>query len=117
LAARTHTYVRSSSGGRGSKFRGGLAVLCGLAAVIAIPAAIEFTRRTAGETTLDAAWAIPVAAVASLASFVLERSARGLLGSRRLVAARVFAVTGVCLTLSSALAVGIYEFLVWKENH
>ncbi len=70
-----------------------------------------------GTVLLDSAWAIPVAAVAAAASLLFERGARGVLGSRRLTAARVLAVTGICFTLSSSLAVGIYEFLLWKENH
>ena len=85
--------------------------------MIAIPVAIELTRRVTGALLLDAAWAIPVAAMAAVASLAFERGARGVLGSRRLTAARVFAVTGLCLALSSSLAVGIYEFLLWKENH
>ena len=74
---------------------------------------------------LDAVWAIPVAAVAAFASLMFERGGRAVVsrtleragGSRRLMAAHVFAVTGICFTLSSALAVGVYEFLVWKEHH
>jgi hypothetical protein len=100
-------------------------VLCGVVAVIAIPLAIELTRRVAGWVLLDAAWAIPVAAIAGVTSLTFARGARGVVnrsleqagGSRRLMAARVLAVTGICLALSSALAVGIYEFLVWKESH
>lgn len=83
--------------------------------MLAIPLAIEATRRMTGAVLLDAAWAIPVAAVAAVGALMFERGARG--GSRLLLAARVLAVTGICLALSSALAVGIYEFLVWKENH
>jgi hypothetical protein len=68
-----------------------------------------------GADLLDAAWAIPIAAFAAFASLMFERAARGVVNrtSRRLVAARVFAVTGICLTLSSALAVGIYEVALW----
>ena len=121
MAARTHAYTEP---GR-SNPRATLAVLCGLAAVVAIPLAIELTRKMAGAVLLDAVWAIPVAAVAAAASLMFERGARAVVsrtleqaaGSRRLMAARVFAVTGICLTLSSALAVGIYEFLLWKERH
>ena len=92
-------------------------MLCGLAAVIAIPLAIELTRKMAGAVMLDAAWAIPVAAIGGVVSLMLERGARGVVtrGSRLLLAARVLAVTAICLTLSSALAVGVYEFLLWKE--
>ena len=92
--------------------------------MIAIPLAIELTRKVAGAVLLDAAWAIPVAAVAAAATLMFERGGRGVIrrtlaqagGSRRLMAARVFAVTGICLTLSSALAVGIYELLLWDSH-
>jgi hypothetical protein len=129
LAARTHSYTapsrRAASNGRRSNHRATLAVLFGLVAVIAVPLAIELTRRMSGTDTLDAAWAIPVAAVAGVASLMFARAGRAVVnrtldrsgGSRRLMAARVLAVTGICLALSSALAVGIYEFLVWKETH
>ena len=94
--------------------------------MIAIPLAIEVTRHRTGAVILDAAWAIPVAAVAAFAALSFERGARrvanrtlGQAGGarRRIMAARVLAVTGICLVLSSSLAVGIYEFLVWKETH
>ena len=119
MAARTHAYTQPASNRGRSNHRATLAVLCGLAAVIVIPLAIELTRKMSGAVLLDSAWAIPVAAVAAVASLVFERGARSLVGrgSRVLLAARVFAVTGICLTLSSALAVGIYEFLLWKEHH
>ncbi len=92
--------------------------------MIAIPLAIYLTRKVTGAVLLDAVWAIPVAAVLAVASLMLERGARRRAsrtldqpgGSRRLMAARVLAVTGICLALSSALSVGIYEFLVWKER-
>lgn len=121
MAARTHTYAQP----RRSNARATLAVLCGVIAVVAIPVAIEVARKTAGAVVLDAAWVIPVAAVAAVASLMFERGARGVVnrtleragGSRRVRAARVLAVTGICLTLSSSLAVGVYEFLLWKENH
>jgi hypothetical protein len=125
LAARTQSYTQAASNPRRSNYRATLAVLCGLVAVVAIPLAIEVTRKKTGAVLLDAAWAIPVAAVAAAATLMLERGARGsgdrtdgqAGGSRRLMAARVLAVTGICLVLSSSLAVGIYEFLVWKETH
>jgi hypothetical protein len=82
--------------------------------VVAIPLAIEATRRMTDTVLLDAAWAIPVAAIAAVGALMLGRGSRG--GSRLFLAARVLAVTGICLALSSALAVGIYEFLVWKES-
>jgi hypothetical protein len=129
LATRTHSYAASSqataSKQRRSNPQATLAVLCGVVALIAIPVAIEVTRRKTGAVLLDAAWAIPVAAITAVAALMFERGGRRVVnrtlgkasGSRRLMAARVLAVTGICLVLSSSLAVGIYEFLVWKETH
>jgi steroid 5-alpha reductase family enzyme len=120
LAARTHSYTATASNGGRSNHRATLAVLCGIVAVLAVPLAIWLTRRVTGAVLLDAVWAIPVAAVAAVTSLMLARGGRGDVnqsGPRRLLAARVLAVTGICLALSSALAVGIYEFLVWKETH
>ena len=110
MAARTHSYAPA---GRSSS-RATLAVVCGVAAVIAIPLAIELTRKVHGAVLLDAAWAIPFAAVAAVVALTFERRASL---SRLVMTARVLAVTGICLTLSSALSVGIYEFLLWKERH
>ena len=120
MAARTHSYAQP----RRSNPRATLAVLFAVAAVVAIPLAVEMTRKMAGAVLLDAAWAIPVAAFAAVAALMFARGARGVVsrtleqasGSRRLLAARALAVTGICLVLSSALAVAIYEFLVWKEH-
>lgn len=113
MAARTHSYTQAPSSRRRSTTRAALALVFGLAAAIAVPLAIELTRTVSGADLLDAVWAIPVAAVGAALSFMVGRGVRG---SRLLQTARVLAVTGMCFALSSALAVGIYEFLVWKEN-
>lgn len=114
MATRTHTYAQAPASRGRSSARATLALVFGFAAAIAVPLAIELTRKVAGAVLLDAVWAIPVAAVAAVASLIAVRGARG---SRLLTAARVLAVTGICFALSSSLAVGIYEFLVWKERH
>jgi len=109
---------------RRSNHRASLAVLFGAIAAIAIPAAIELTRKVPGWALLDAVWAIPFAAVASVAALMFERGARGAIarsldragGSSRVQAARILAVTGICFTLSSSIAVGLYEFLLYKEH-
>ena len=128
MASRTHTYTARSKSGTSSRgpsaARSTLAILCGLVAVFTIPVAIEMTRKIAGAVLIDAAWAIPVTAVTAVAALLFERGARGAVSrtleragsSRRLMAARVLAVTGMCLALSSSLAVAVYEFLVWKEH-
>jgi hypothetical protein len=123
VAARAHTLTRSPS--RRSNHRASLAVLCGLVAVVVIPVAVELTRKIPGAVLLDAVWAIPVAAAAAVASILFARGARGAIsrtleqagGSSRLRAARVLAVVGICLTLSSSIAIGLYELLIWKEHH
>jgi hypothetical protein len=99
-------------------------VLFGLVSVAAIPVGIELTRKIHGGVLLDSVWAIPVAAAGAILSILFARGAGGAIartleqtgGSSRLRLARGLAVTGICLTLSSALAVGIYEFLLWKEH-
>ena len=53
--------------------------------------------------------------VSGFARAVVNRTLGHARGSRRLTAARVFAVTGICLTLSSALAVAVYEILLGIE--
>jgi len=60
--------------------------------VVVLPVAVELTRKISGALLLDAAWAIPVAALASVASIMFERGARG---ERHGHAARLLAeVTG-----------------------
>ena len=110
MAARTHTYAQP----RRSTHRATLAVFCGFAAAIAIPLGVELTHKVSGAALLDAAWAIPVAAAAAIASVMF---ARGEQASRLLTSARVLAITGICIALSCSIAVGIYEFLLWKEHH
>jgi hypothetical protein len=129
LAARTHSYTvpsrAAASKEKRSNHRATFAVLCGLVAVLAIPLAVEATRRVSGAVLVDAAWSIPLAAIAAVAALIFERGARGVVnrslgvasGSRRIRTARVLAVIGICLALSSSIAVGLYEFLVWKETH
>lgn len=99
-------------------------MLCGLVSTAAIPVAVELTRKIPGAALLDAVWAIPVAAVAAVAAILFARGASGAIartleqagGAGRLRIARVLFVTGICLALSSSLAVGLYEFLLWKEH-
>ena len=89
-----------------------------------VPVAVELTRKLSGAVLLDAAWAIPVAAVFSFAALTFERGARGVVsrtldqagGSRRVKAARILGVAGICLTLSASIAVGLYEFLLRLEH-
>src|SRR3954452_7510260 len=100
---------------RSSNHRSSLAVLAGLIAIAAVPAAIVLSRQTAGVSLLDAVWSIPVAALCGLAALLFARGARGRIswtldragGSGRVRLARVLAVAGLCLALSAAIAVGV----------
>ena len=109
---------------RSSNHRASLAVLLGFVAVLAVPAAIVAARRTAGISLLDAAWAIPVAAVCGLAALLFSRGARGRIrstleragGAGRIRVSRLLAVAGICLALSASIAVGFYELLLRLEG-
>ena len=114
MAARTHRYTQAASTRRPSNVRGTLAVLFGLVASVAVPVAIELARTVSGADMLDAAWAIPIAAVAAVVSLTMARGGRG---ERFFTTTRILAVTGICFTLSASLAVGIYEFIVRYLEH
>lgn len=99
-------------------------MLCGLVAALAVPVGIEITRKISSAVLLDAAYAIPVAALAAVASLMFERGARATVsralaqasGSRRLLAGRILAVTGLCFAFSGSIAVGLYEILLRLEH-
>ena len=109
---------------RSSNHRASLAVLLGLLAVLAVPAGVVVARQTAGITLLDAAWAIPMAAVCGLAALLFGRGARGRIrwtleragGAGRIRLGRLLAVAGICVALSASIAVGFYELLLRLEK-
>jgi hypothetical protein len=109
---------------RSSNHRSSLAVLAGLLAVAAVPAAVLVSRQTAGVGLLDAVWAIPVAALFGVAALLFARGARGRIrrtlekagGMGRVRVARILGVAGICVALSAGIAVGFYELLVRLEG-
>lgn len=109
---------------RSSNHRASLAVLLGLAAVAAVPAAVLLSRQTAGVHLLDAAWGIPVAAACGIAALLFARGARGRIrwtieragGAGRTRFSRWLGVAGLCVALSGAIAVGFYELLLRLEG-
>jgi steroid 5-alpha reductase family enzyme len=109
---------------RSSNHRSSLAVLAGLLAVAAVPAAVLVSRQTAGVGLLDAVWAIPAAALCGIAALLFARGARGRIrrtleqagGSARLRLGRILGVAGICVALSAGIAVGFYELLVRLEG-
>ena len=89
--------------------------------MLAIPAGVALAKYDAGFTLLDAAWAIPVAALASIAALLEIRGTSGhvrfsLAPVKRIRLGRLLAVLGICLTLSAAIAVGFYYVLLQLEG-
>ena len=119
MAACTHTLSQPQR----LNARAWLAFLFGLLAAGVIPAAIELTRKVPGAVLLDAVWAIPVAAIASVVSLLFARGARGAIartlepvgGATCIRAGRVLAMAGICVMLSASIAVGLYELLLHLE--
>ncbi|MES1248950.1 MAG: hypothetical protein ABUS54_14890 [Actinomycetota bacterium] len=89
--------------------------------VIAIPAGIAYSRYSATFTLVDAAWLIPVAALASIAGLLVVRGTRGhvrVSGSRpaSLRTGRVLGVLGISLATSATIAIAFYEILLHLEK-
>ena len=86
---------------------------------MAIPAGVVYSRYSARFSLLDAAYAIPVAAVAAVAAILAVRGTKGhvQVRSRRSIRlAWVLAILAVCCTLSASIAVGFYELLLRLEH-
>jgi hypothetical protein len=85
---------------------------------------VVLSRQTTGVHLLDAAWAIPVAALCGLAALLLARGARGRIrrtlersgGTGRIRVGRWLAVAGICVAISASIAVGFYELLLRLEG-
>jgi len=109
---------------RSSNHRASLAVLLGLVAVAAVPAAVAVSRQTTGVRLLDAVWAIPVATGCGVAALLFARGARGRIrrtleragGLGRVRLGRVLGVAGISVALSASIAVGFYELLLRLEG-
>jgi hypothetical protein len=100
-------------------WRGWISVLVGLAAAVAVPLAIALAERLEDVDLVDAAAAIPFAAVAGLSAIVLGTRARRrseftlgrVGGTRAATVGRWLGAIGVYLALTAALAVGVYGLL------
>jgi len=109
---------------RSSNHRASFAVLVGLIATVAVPGTIIVARETGRIVLLDAAWAIPVAAVGGILALLFVRGARGRIretleragGAGRIRAAKILAIAGICFALSGSIAVGLYELLLRLEK-
>jgi hypothetical protein len=93
-------------------------------AVVSVPVAIVLSRQSEGITLLDAAWAIPIAALCGVAALLFARGAGGRVrrtleragGLGRVRLGQVLGVAGICVALSGAIAVGLFELLVRLEH-
>ena len=87
--------------------------------MVALPAAVGYSRASSTFSLLDAAWFIPLAAVASVAALLLVRGTGGhvrFAPPRSARIARMLAVLGICCALAGAIAVGFYELLLRLEG-
>ena len=111
-------------GPRSSNHRASLAVLFGLVALLALPAAVALSQQSGTVTLLEASWAIPVAFGFGLLSFGWSNLARARVqwtlgragGLGRARAARLLGGAGISLALAAAIAVGFYEILLRFEK-
>jgi hypothetical protein len=89
----------------------------GLAAVVALPAAIAFAQVSPRATLVQAGFAIPVAAILGLAAVLVARAARRraqwtIAGGRVARGGRLLGLLALCLAASGGIAVAFYELLV-----
>ena len=101
-----------------------MALLLGLAGLLALPAAIEVSRRSSRVDLLDAGYGIPLAFLLGLIAVVMARRARENLRWLRLTdggtavasTAVIVGALAVCLALTAALSVGFYELVLVYQH-
>ena len=101
-----------------------MALLLGLAGLLALPAAIEVSRRSSRVDLLDAGYGIPLAFLLGLIAVVMARRARENLRWLRLrdggtavaSTAIIVGALAVCLALTAALSVGFYELVLVYQH-
>ena len=109
---------------RSSNRRASLGVVLGSVAVATVPGAVVLTQHSGRLVLLDAAWSIPFGFAVGVAALLLARGAGTTLsltlersgGTRRIRAAKILAVAGICVALSASIAIGFYELLVRLEG-
>ncbi len=109
---------------RSSRTGAGAAALLGALALLALPAAVAATRVSGGLELLRTLYvAVPVDVVLALAGLGAERRAR-YLRARRVSqggtglarAARVLVFLAVYVSITAALALGVYGLLRWAQH-
>jgi hypothetical protein len=104
--------------------RAWVALLLGVLALLALPAAIEVSRRSAHIDLLEAGYAIPLALLLGLVAVVMARRARDNLrwhhlrdgGTGVASTAVILGAVAVCVALTAALSVGFYELVVIYQH-
>jgi hypothetical protein len=104
--------------------RAWLALACGLAALLTLPAAIEVANRSKTITLLDAAYAIPLAFLLAILSLGMGARARRNLrwlqlrdeGTGVATAAVAVGFVALCLSLVAALSVGFYGLVLIYQH-
>ena len=95
------------------------------AGLLALPAAVEVSRRSPRIDLLEAGYGIPVAFLLALVALVMARRARENLRWLQLREARtgvasaavIVAAVALCLAITAALSIGFYElFLVYQHS-
>ena len=106
--------------------RSWIALLFAVAGLLALPAAVELSRRSGRVSLLDGAYAIPLAFVLGLIGLLMARRARdnqrwlSLQDEHRTTVASVAVIIGmvtVCLAVTAALSVGFYEAVLFYQHH
>ena len=113
--------TRSSK--RAPNARARLSLLSGLISAAALPVGIALARELRRLELLDAAFAIPVAALFGLVAVLLARSARrriertiGRVGGERSAGlGRALGILGLCTAVSGTIAVALYEVLARSD--
>jgi hypothetical protein len=107
-----------------STTRAWVALVLALAALAALPAAVELTRRSQRIDLLDAGYAIPVAFLLGLIALIMARRARENLrwlrvregGTGVASAAVILGGVAVCLAVTAALSIAFYELVLLYQH-
>jgi hypothetical protein len=121
MATRTETLPSPLAA---SRARSWLALVLALLGLLALPAAVEVSRRSARIGLLDAGYAIPVAFLLGFVALGMARRAKRNLrwlsvrkaGTGVASAAIVVAALTMCLAVTAALSIGFYELVLAYQH-
>jgi hypothetical protein len=107
-----------------SRRRSWVALLLAVLGLLALPAAVDLSRRSQTVSLLDAGYAIPVAFLLGLVALIMARRARDNLrwlsvrdaGTGVASTAVVIAGVTICLAVTAALSIGFYELVLVYQH-